>query len=212
MSNDKLFQKSIIVQEKKLLRRKNQKKRYLTLLIVSEGKTEFNYFNDLRRCFRHMGINVILEKPKGSAPISIVEFVIDYTNKNEGIDYVFCVFDRDEHASYHDAVERIRNYQPPKKAKSKPKFKTISSFPCFEIWPLLHFSFSSKSYSRRGNKSAGDQVVRDLQEHFPMYSKNMYDLFSKLRPRLKNAVQNAKRLLEHNHKTGSKIHPHKCTS
>lgn len=186
------------------MRRKNQKKRYVTLLIVGEGKTEFNYSNDLRRCFRHMGINIILEKPKGSAPITLVEFVIDYANKNEGIDYVFCIFDRDEHASYNEAVERLRSYQSPKRAKSKPKFKSIVSSPCFEIWPLLHFVFSSKSYSKHGNKSASDQVVSDLQEYFPEYSKNIPDLFSKLRPKLKSAVQNAKRLLEHNQKTGSK--------
>lgn len=204
MSNDQLFHKRKIQKEKELARCKNKKERYVTLLIVGEGKTEFNYFNDLKRCFRHMGINIILEKPKGSAPKTVVESVVNYANKNEGIDHVFCIIDRDEHPSYSDAVDRLRNYQSPRMAKSKPKFKTISSFPCFEIWPLLHFVFSSKSYSKSGNKSAGDHVVTDLQEHFPEYSKNMSDLFSKLRSRLRSAIQNAKRLLEHNQKVGSK--------
>jgi hypothetical protein len=150
-----------------------------------------------------MGVNIILEKT-GSAPITLVECVIDYTNKNEGVDHVFCVFDRDEHTSYHEAVEKIRIYQSPKRAKSKPKLKTIVSEPCFEIWPLLHFIFSTKSYSKNGNKSASEHVMSDLQIYLSEYSKNMPDLFSKLYPRLKIAIQNSEKLSNDNQKTGSK--------
>jgi hypothetical protein len=38
VANDKFFQKRKIIQEKDFARRKNQKQRYITLLIVSEVK------------------------------------------------------------------------------------------------------------------------------------------------------------------------------
>lgn len=52
----------------------------------------------MRRNLRGMRINLNLVKPKGSAPISIVDSALDYCEKNEGIDYAFCVFDRKEQA------------------------------------------------------------------------------------------------------------------
>lgn len=97
MVNNKRFQKRKIKAEGRLRRREQQKLATVNILIVGEGVTEYNYFNDMQRNFRGMGINLILRKPTGSAPISIVDTAINYSERNEGVDYAFCVFDRDEH-------------------------------------------------------------------------------------------------------------------
>lgn len=203
MSSGKQSRKGKEVAERDLARRVNRKLHYKTLLIVGEGITEYNYFNDLRRCLRHKGINIIVEKSRGSAPINVVDLAIRYASKNSGLDYVFCVIDRDEHKSYQEAIDKIVGYKSPRTAKSKPKFDCIMSVPCFEFWVLLHFIFSAKSYVKSSNKSAAENVMTDLAAQFPEYSKIIMDLYSRLMPRLPVAIKNAKQLAIANGKTGT---------
>jgi hypothetical protein len=198
VANDKLFQKRKTKAESKLRRRENQKLSTITILIVSEGVTEYNYFNEIRRSLRGKGINIVLEKPPGSAPITIVDFALDYCHKNDGIDFVFCVFDQDEHNTFHAACDKLNRYKSPRSAKSKPEIKAIISIPCFEIWPLIHFTYTTKGYSRNGSKSPGDNIYDDLLKVFPGYSKTMTNLFSQLNPKLTIALKNASRLSTHN--------------
>jgi hypothetical protein len=145
-----------------------------------------------------MRINLNLVKPKGSAPISVVDSALDYCEKNEDIDYAFCVLDRDEHQSFDEALDKLRRYRPPVAAKSKPEFKSITSNPCFEIWPLIHFTYTTKSYSRSGSKSSCDHLHDDLTREFRGYSKTMTDLYSKLNSKIETALTNAIRLSKHN--------------
>ncbi len=56
-------------------------------------------------------------------------------------DFVYAVFDRDDHLSYHAALAlaesldgRLRNDQ-----KQKVRFVAMLSVPCFEQWLLLHY-------------------------------------------------------------------------
>ena len=203
MSSGKRSRKIKEVAERNLARHVNKKLEYKTLLIVGEGITEYNYFNDLRRCLRHKGVNIIVEKSRGSAPINVVDFAIRYASKNSGINYVFCVIDRDEHQSYQEAIDKIVGYKSPRAAKSNPKFDCIMSVPCFEFWVLLHFIFSAKAYVKSSNKSAAENVIYDLLEQFPEYSKISMDLYSRLMSRLPVAIKNAKQLVIINEKTGT---------
>lgn len=202
MGNDKLFQKRKKKAEIELQRREGKRLTTTTILIVGEGVTEYNYFNDMRRHFRGKGINIILEKPRGSAPINVVNHALDYCDKNEDLDYAFCVFDQDEHSTFQSAMDKLKAY----KGKSKSVFKAVPSVPCFEIWLIIHFTYSTKSYSRSGAKSPGDNAHDDLLKEFPGYSKTMNDLFSKLNARLDTAITNAKRLSKYNEQT-STINP-----
>lgn len=194
MGSNKRFQKRKTKSEARLQRKEGKQLKKLTILIMGEGVTEYNYFNDMRKFFRGMGINIILEKPKGSAPISIVDSVLNFCEANEDIDYAYCVFDRDEHSSFDAALDKLLRYRPSASAKSKPTFKAITSVPCFEIWLILHFIYSTKSYARSGFKSSSDKAHDDLIKEFPAYSKTMTDLFFKLNPKLDTALANAKKL------------------
>lgn len=198
MGNDKLFQKRKIRKEESLKRKKAQRLKLKNILIVSEGLTEFNYFNDIRRSLRGKRINIILEKPRGSAPINVVDLAIDFCKKNEGIDFAFCVIDKDEHTTFSEALSKLKSYMPPKSAKSKAEFKAIVSVPCFEVWLILHFSYTTKSYARKGSKSPAENVLSDLTKQFPEYSKSLPDLYTKLNAKLDTAIENAKRLQKQN--------------
>ncbi len=203
MGSNKRFQKRKVKAEARLQRKEAKRLKKLTILIMGEGVTEYNYFNDMRKLFRGMGINVILEKPKGSAPISIVDSLLNFCENNEDIDYAYPVFDRDEHPSFDAALDKLRRYKPSASAKSNPVFKAITSEPCFEIWLIIHFIYSTKSYARIGTKSPADNVLEDLLKEFPKYSKSMTNLFTVLNPKLSTAVTNSTRLSTYNSKTSN---------
>lgn len=205
MGSDKIFHKRKERTAKELARRAAKKSPYETVLIVCEGeKTEVGYFKGLIKDKRLNTANVeVMPSAKGSAPISIVEFAIQTAESREGIDRVFCVFDRDNHASYELALEKTKNHKPSRKTKSKPIYQAIVSSPCFEIWLLLHFIYTAKAYSLTGSRSASDNVIADLRQYMPSYSKSAKGLFEQTSQRLERAIANAKKLKIDNVRTGS---------
>lgn len=206
MGADKLFNKKKERDAKDLARRAAKKSPYESALIVCEGeKTEVNYLKELIRHHRLNTANIeVLPSAKGSAPISIIEFAIELAESREGIDQVFCVFDRDDHESYLTAVNKIKHHKSDRKAKSKPKHHAITSTPCFEIWPLLHFTYTTKAYTASGNRSACDSLVTDLRQHINDYAKNILGLFERINQRQGFAIKNAEKLKNDNINTGSK--------
>lgn len=99
--------------------------------------------------------------------MSLVKYAIDlYKNsQKEGndFDFVFCVFDKDDHANYKQAINEIS------KIKNKAEFHAITSVPCFEFWLLLHFCCKTKPFRSVKGKSAAEQVVCELQNYIQRY-------------------------------------------
>ena len=162
---------------------------YNRVLIVCEGsKSEPLYFSEIRRRYRLSTANVQVVN-EGSAPISVVNEASKRQKKEldlgEKYDYVFCVFDRDEHATFDAACA---------KAKGK-KQELVRSWPCFEFWLLLHFGYSRKPYARSGALSPAANCLRDLREHLPDYEKTQRGLFEYLEDRLEDAKSNAQRTI-----------------
>lgn len=118
-----------------------------TILIVCEGaKTEPYY---LREMVRDYGIHGEVEVTGncGSAPISVVDKAIELFGEAPRYDFVYCVFDRDTHSTFKDAVAKVRGHQLVRMEKGvvahKADFIPITSTPCFEFWILLHYSASA---------------------------------------------------------------------
>ncbi|MBB5022534.1 RloB family protein [Desulfurispira natronophila] len=156
------------------------------ILIVSEGSnTEPQYFKDAKKVYRLHA--VVVDDRAGSAPVSVYRRAKDLSeyakNKGDAYDTVFCVIDKDEHAGYQDALERMR----------MSGFKAITSVPCFEYWLLLHFTFTTKPIARTQKKSPGDVAEKQLKEKMPHYRKGMSGVFSELEDRLPTAINNAQR-------------------
>src|SRR3990167_1143117 len=194
--------KSKIRRKKDFLRRGPKKSPYATILIVCEGeKTECNYFRDLCKFHRLNTANVIVVNGKGSAPISVVDHAIEIAQKTADIDHVMCVFDRDEHATFNQAIDKIQQHKPRRNAKSKPQYHVFTSTPCFELWLLLHFIYSAKPVFKNNKKSAADNLISNLRDHWPEYAKNRMDLFFALNEKLESAFKNAKKLERENKRT-----------
>ena len=111
----------------------------------------------------------------------------------------YCVFDRDGHVNF-DAAVRLANQS--KFGRGEQLF-AITSVPCFEIWILLHYCYSTSAYAANGDISACEQVINDVQRHFPAYAKGHETVFSELANKLAQATTHAARLETHNNASGS---------
>jgi hypothetical protein len=169
---------------------------YDVVLIVCEGqKTEPLYLK--RLCFIHKlsSANIEVVSAPGTDPMNIVTFAEE---RLSGYDRAYCVFDRDGHANFDAALGRISAL-----AASGRNIFGIVSWPCFEFWLLLHFVYSSKSYTRSDRLSSCEAVIKDLKQHLPEYEKGRQSVYDELRPKQMTAIANAMRLAAENLQTGS---------
>ncbi|MDD2609873.1 MAG: RloB family protein [Giesbergeria sp.] len=166
------------------------------ILLVCEGeKTEPIYFRDMVRAL-NLGKQVMIGKNDGSSPDKVVaraeELYAQAQREGDAFDEVYCVFDRDAHERFKEAVARLHELR----AKGQP-LNGIVSVPCFEFWLLLHFGYTEKPYASRGNKSVGNAVVSDLKKNpgFAKYDKGMVGVFELLAPHLEQSLKHAQRLM-----------------
>ena len=186
-------------QKKQLERKLSQRASYDRILIVSEGsKTEPNYFREIRTAYRLHTANVEVRPSElGTAPIQVVQYaqeLFEHGDRHKNLqrrafEKVFAVFDRDDHASYHDALTlaaslngKLRN-----DAKQPVAFQAIASIPSFELWLLLHYENIQAPLHR-------DEVMRRLKLYIPEYDKGAGNAFSITNPHLATATQRAERL------------------
>ena len=173
---------------------------YDVVLIVCEGsKTEPNYLQGLRVARKLSSVNIRIVPPPSSDPLAIVEFAIRQLETDTDYNRGYCVFDRDQHPRFHAAMARVAR----SKLGREGRLIAISSTPCFEIWILLHYAYSTSSYTAAGGISACDCVIRDVRRHFPTYTKGHQAVFAALMDRLNQAVINAHQLEQHNSATGA---------
>jgi hypothetical protein len=176
---------------------------YDRVLIVCEGeKTEPSYFGGLRQTERLSSANIKITPADGSDPLSIVQFAERFLDE---YDRVYCVFDRDGHANYNDALRRVSQSPAGRAGKLTP----ITSWPCFEFWLLLHFRYSSAAIVPAGKRSSGTVAFDTLRQHLPTYEKGHASIYAELLTLRDAAMKNAARLQRENRKTGS-TNPSTC--
>lgn len=172
---------------------------YDFVLIVCEGqKTEPNYLDGLRLSYRLSNANIRVMHPGGTDPMTLVQFA-EAEMAREGYDRAYCVFDRDGHANYDAALVRLTVSENGRAGK----LFAITSVPCFEIWVLLHFKYTSAAFNSAGSQSACDKVLGEIKRHFADYTKGHPGVYGRLAERREQAVVHAARLEKENARTGS---------
>lgn len=178
---------------KQLERKKPTIAPYARLLIVTEGeKTEPQYLEEIRVHYKLTTANIkITNCEYGTAPQQIVQFAEDIFKQTKQFDQVFCVFDRDEHQSFDNAVasataknKKFRN------DRGEPvEFFAVPSNPCFELWLLLHFEQFNKLVHR-------DVISERLNKagYINNYQKAQKGLFKLTREKINGAHINAEQL------------------
>jgi hypothetical protein len=181
-------------------RKESVRQQYDYVLIVCEGKkTEPNYLQGLCAHYGLSNANIRILQPPGNDPMSIVSFAIDELNREGDYDRCYCVFDRDGHTNYGAALQEIKRSE----AGAAGKLRAVVSAPCFEVWVLVHFVYSTAEYDSAGGVSACARVLKDVRKHFQGYTKGHIGVFDILMPNLDRAIINAGRLDRHNKATGS---------
>ncbi len=164
---------------KSFQRRQGQRQPRSVTLIVCEGQTEHAYFDALRRRLRLTNTEVLFPVPAGSAPINVVDCAIGKAKESGSYDFIYCVFDRDQHESFHRALNKLRD-----NAKRHP-LHAIVSIPCFEYWILLHFENTDAPFD------ICDNVIDRLKNHLPGYTKTDGKQIEEILNRIEEASQRA---------------------
>jgi hypothetical protein len=157
------------------------------ILVICEGKeTEPLYFEALRRSKHLPRGRLCIETGAacgGTAPAFLVnakKLKRKISQRDElKYDEVWCVFDRDDHPSFGDALA----------AADKAGVDVAYSVPCFELLYLLHFADQTAHIER-------DDVIAKLRKagRLPDYTKSMPGVYDKLRPKQDEATRRAERL------------------
>ena len=170
------------------------------VLIVCEGKkTEPNYFNEIRSNYRLSATHVeIVQCSIGTAPIQIVEDAKQRFRESKKYDRVYCVFHRDDHKSFQDALNTARSLNNKMKNDEGRliPFSAIPSIPCFELWLLIHFQPLLREENR-------DSVFAFLKQELPSYEKGARDTFARTKDNLYTAYSNAEAIRQRRVQTNS---------
>jgi hypothetical protein len=159
------------------------------VLIVCEGeKSELKYFNDVAVTYR---INLtITTAQKRTEPIQIIQTAKDKLKVDKDFEWVYVVFDRDNHQTYLAALAKARELDEEYSRKKKPlRFIAIPSVPCFEFWLLLHYHYRDTRLT-----SAEALALLSTPTRLPSYSKGMTGLFRSTQDKLSQAKANAAKL------------------
>ncbi len=185
--------------------RGKRKPRKLILIVVEGQETEYNYFNDLKAELRLPTTEIKVYSGSGGDPCQVVEKANSYRNQmTSKPDEVFCIFDHDNKPEkYKQAIKKAQDYGFE---------ESITSIPCFEIWLLLHFQYTSRSFQNCSEVET--QLQRELVNASSVntpanYDKSL-DYYNLLKAKLNQAIENAERLDREQQEMGQ-IHPNPYT-
>lgn len=154
------------------------------VLIVTEGETsEPTYFLDV--CADYNLGSVVVDGSCDPDPESVVQYGLQrYTD--EDFDRLYCVFDRDQHAHFGDALDTLQSARH----DDRHDVYWIYSIPCFETWIWFHFENSGRDCTHPSSPCG--VVIDEVENHISSYSKGSPDVYKKTKHRLSQALQTAK--------------------
>ena len=169
-----------------------------TILIVTEGtKSELDYFRRLRARLRLPRYSVLIRASKRSDPSHVVRVALEEIKDADAkFQTVYCVFDRDTHSRYQEAVKSIEALRS-RNDISCNNVVAATSVPCFEYWYFLHVSDSRKAYGTDGSPCR--ILEADLRKHhtFKNYEKSSCEsFFDLIWDNRSLAIQRSRRIFE----------------
>lgn len=189
-----------------MVRRANKKvkKQYIRrerkiILIAAEGRnrTERNYFAEFNRL--QNDFHIVFADGNNTDPIKVVKDAY-ISSEHKGLeleqsDKSFAVIDADfgKEEQIKEARRLAKHYQ----------IGLLISNPCFEVWILQHFRFSTHGYH------SNTEVLEELQNRWPNYKKSMKS-FEYVLDRIEIAIENARRLKEYHENQNTRKLTEEC--
>lgn len=162
--------------------------------IIGEGITEYFYFND----FKESEVNVLRgcfivkpDKPQHSDFRRILAKAEVLLKK--GYDKVFCVIDMDYILSSKSLINEFNSLK--RKYTNESKLCFIESNPCFELWFLLHFKYSTRQFENEielVRELKKEKLMAGYEKTFKYFSSN--NIYENLKSKLENAILNSELL------------------
>jgi hypothetical protein len=161
------------------------RRRRAVMLLATEGKnkTEKNYFTHLGVDQKYYAIHFVPgnDTDPESMTANIKKQIEKMEFKHEDGDQAFCILDLDADAGKANLVRRLMD------ETGTDMHGYIISNPCFEVWYLAHFGYSTKHHS------TAESVIKELKKHIPDYTKSK-DVYAQISPNTAEAISNAKKL------------------
>ncbi len=164
------------------------------ILIGAEGKNQterkyFKAFNQVQSEYK-----IMAGKGNNTDPVGVVEDLLK-SAKQEELD----LKDGDMLACFIDVDLKKGRDQELRAAMKLARQNNISvllSNPCFEIWYLLHFRYSTKLYG------SNEEVIKELGSYISDYSKSK-DVYDLIENKIDQALLNTKRLESYHLENGT---------
>lgn len=182
---------------KKIARRAATRTPKRRVLIVTEGElTEVEYFEALKSGLKLTNVDLdICGKECDSSPTAVVRYALqradaEGAHDKGGYNDIYCVFDRDTHEDFERALSQIHAANRPGSRFKGETATAIPSYPCFEFWLLLHFTYTRAPFTSENGKTAAQAVQAALREHDP-FKKFEKSLTAEMLETLERNTQNA---------------------
>ncbi len=173
--------------QRKSSNRRQQRDRIL--IVCEDGKNSVGYLDALCSDWRLTAAEVEVNPSDGSAPITVFKYAkkkMELSLKDEpsnSYDWVYCVFDKDDHPSYNETLLKI---------KKETYMEAITCVPSFEFWLLIHFEETTRPMDNR-------DLIKMIKKHIPKFDKDKVsysDLYTNyLRERTDIAIKNSEIIL-----------------
>jgi hypothetical protein len=198
MGSDDIVKKKMVEnrklrQERKSNRNSKIRNQIPKVLILTEGKSEKIYFDKIKEILTLNTLDVIQSEYTDSNGIIKEAVRKAKKSQSDGDEYtfIFCIFDLDtvKNIEYLTVIEKSR--------LRDTKIIPIYTFPCIEVWFILHYEVCTKPFHSMGKKSIGDTVKNYLKERFEAtYSEANEECIRSFAEDYKRAIYNSTQLVK----------------
>lgn len=163
---------------------KKIRKQKSKILIAAEGKnktekTYFSNFEDGKKSY-----NITYARGNNTDPLKLVKMLIKEIDELEldlqDDDVAYCIFDTDVDPNKNKIIEEAIQLA------KKNNIKIITSSPCFELWFLLHYDYTTANMD-------SEKVIKRLKEYYPKYEKNI-NIYPDIIKEIDLAINRAKKI------------------
>ena len=154
------------------------------ILIAAEGKnktekTYFSNFEDGKKLY-----NITYARGNNTDPLKLVKMLIKEIDELkldlQDDDVAYCIFDTDVDPNKNKIIEEAIQLA------RRNNIKIITSSPCFELWFLLHYDYTTANMD-------SEEVIKRLKEYYPKYEKNI-NIYPDIIKEIDLAIDRAKKL------------------
>lgn len=154
------------------------------ILIAAEGKnktekTYFSNFEDGKKTY-----NITYARGNNTDPLKLVKMLIKEIDELkldlQDDDVAYCIFDTDIDPNKNKIIDQAIQLA------RKNNIKIITSSPCFELWFLLHYDYTTANMD-------SEEVIKRLKEYYPKYEKNI-NIYPDIIKEIDLAIDRAKKL------------------